>query len=97
MSFANRSATPRWMRQTAALCAFSFTWTFVLATPATAAGQAATAPHSSAHKTAVSLALPKPKAVPAPKSLRENLKPLSAAQVARLRSNTPPRKWNFVW
>lgn len=81
-----RTRASRWVRRTAALCAFSFTWTFVVATPA----QLMAAPTPKAHSTARPYAVPasavKHRRVPPPASLRQNLKPLSPAQLARLKA-----------
>ncbi len=84
---AYRVSTPRWMRHIAALCSLSFTGTFVLSTPAKVlAHQTATTHPVSAKPIVSSLPLlhPNLKRISPPKSLRENLRPLSPGEAHKI-------------
>ena len=86
MSFFPCSATPRWLRTTCAATALSFTWTFVLSTSIIALAQC---PGKETN-----LSAPKPlapwkpgKRIQTPVSLKQNLIPLTDAQVLKLNAN----------
>jgi hypothetical protein len=80
------SPSPRWMRLTAGFCAISFTISFVLASHAQALGNPVSKKYVAARPFSVPASAIKHKRIPPPASLRENLKSLTKAQIARLQA-----------
>ena len=83
------NARPLWLRMLAATTAMSFTWSFVLAAPAQVLAEGLKDKKTKKSKPFIPPKRKIGKAFPPPASLKENMKPLTEAQLAKITA-TPP-------